>query len=62
MHLDTGMPGAILSFNVVGTTGFSSHNCITKVKKQVEEKLRILSLIRDQRTKMQGNKGTAKKL
>jgi len=57
--LDAGMPGAILSCQVVATHGFSSHNCVTK---QVEEKIKNLRLIRDQRTKKQGKKRTAKKL
>jgi len=30
MRLDTGMPGAILSCNVVATHGFNSHKCVTK--------------------------------
>ena len=43
-----------------GTRGLGSHICvIKKVNKQVEKKLGILSWIRDQRTKKQGNKGTA---
>ena len=28
MHLDAGMPGAILSCDVVATCGFISHNCV----------------------------------
>ena len=53
MCSDAGMPGAILSYNVVATRGFSSHSCVTKSKQTntYKEKLRILSSIRDQRTK-----------
>ena len=59
--LDAGMPGAILSCEVVATCGFSSHNCVTKkVNKQVEGKIKNFMLDWDQRTKKQGNKGTAK--
>jgi len=37
MCSDTGMPGAILSFNMVATCG---HNCVVKkVNKQVEGKI-----------------------
>ena len=46
--------GAILSCNVVGTHGFSSHNNVTKkVNKQAQGKIKNfkLSLIRDQRAK-----------
>jgi len=48
---DAGMPGAILSCNVVATRGFSSHNCVTKSKltSRRRKKLRILRAIRDQR-------------
>jgi len=35
---------------------------LQKISKQVKGKLRIISSIRDQRTKKQGIKGTAKKL
>jgi len=43
MFSDTGMPGTILSFNVVATRGFSSHNCVAeKVNKLVKGKIRNL--------------------
>ena len=32
VHLDAGIPGTIVSCNVVATSGFSSHNCVTKSK------------------------------
>ena len=52
MRSYAGIPGAILSCNVVATRGFSRHNYVTEmVNKQVKGK--ILSLIRDQRTKKQ---------
>ena len=42
---DTGMPGVILSCNVVATHEFSSHNCATKrVTKHVEPKIRNVKL------------------
>ena len=50
-----GMPSTILSFNVVHMDSVVIIVLIKKVKKQV-------NWIRDQRTKRQGNKGTAKKL
>ena len=34
---DRGMPGAILSFNVITTRGFSSHNCVPKSKQRSEK-------------------------
>ena len=43
---------------MVDTHGLSSHNCVTKVNKQVE-KLRILSTIRDQKTKKVGKQGNS---
>ena len=52
-HLDVGMPDAILSYKVVAAREFS-HNCVTKKEtNKLTEKLRILSSIRDQRTKKQ---------
>ena len=55
-HSNARMPGAIPSFNVLATRGLCSHNCATK------SKLGILNSIRDQITKKQVNKETAKKL
>jgi len=53
----------ILSCDVVAIHGFNSHNYVAKrVNKQVEAKVGILSLFRDQRTKKQRNKGTANNL
>ena len=49
---DAGMPGAVLSCKLVATRGDSVVIIVTK--------LGILSLIRDQRIKKQGNKRTAK--
>ena len=37
-NLDEGIPGAILSCYVVATRGFSRHNCVIKLNKQVEGK------------------------
>ena len=42
---DTGIPGTILSCNVVATCQFNSHNCATKkVNKQVQAKIRNFKL------------------
>jgi len=51
-----GMPGEFLSCNVVATYRFSSYK-----NRQLEEKLRILSLIRDQRTKYRETREQLKK-
>ena len=51
----------ILSCNMVAKCGFNSYNC--KVNKQAcmqKQEFRILCLIRDQRTKKQGNNRTVK--
>jgi len=56
MHSNIGMPGVILSGNVVATCGFISRN---KVDKQVQRKNFKVS---KSKKKIQGNKGTAKKL
>ena len=52
-------PGAFLSFNVAHMDSIVII-VLLKVNKQVEGKIR--NWIRNQRTKKQGNKGTAKKL
>jgi len=38
------MSGPIPSCDVVATCGFGSHNCVTKLNKQVKAKLRILGI------------------
>jgi len=42
---DAGMPGAILSCNVIAKSGFNSHNCVViRFNKQVEGQIKNLEL------------------
>jgi len=58
---DAGLSGTILSCNVAATHGYSSHNCVTKVNKQVEAKIMNFCSIRDQR-KIVGKQGNSQKV